>query len=185
MRIILVCLLNIVIVSCAGCSYPRVQTQKLDELTFDNKRLEGKTRAVQEFIRPEETEEVLTELSYGKDRVAILEILNYTQQLKQRSDKKEFWQYPEETIRKGGDCEDKTFLLLSMLIQAGIDGAQGVKGRCLGSGHMWVEYNGYILDTLKKQPKLIPINKSLGYIPYFKFDQHKCYYCSTERRLDE
>lgn len=148
--------------------------QKLDKPTFQNKRLCNETIDIKEFIRPEETQDVLARLKLGEN--AMLDILNYIQHIKQINDKREFWQYPKETIEKGGDCEDKTFLLLSMLIQAGVSGAQGVKGRFFGQGHMWVEYNGYILDPSRKAG-LIPIEKSTGYTPYFKFDQNNVYFC--------
>lgn len=157
----------------AGCSYPNYQMQKLDELTFQDKRPGYKTIDIREFIRPEETTGALRQLETVSD------ILHYTQNLKQTNDKKDFWQYPKETLEGGGDCEDKTFLLLSMLIQGGVTGAQGVKGRFLGQGHMWVECNGYILDPSRRNTDLIPIQKSIGYTPYFKFDQNNIYYCST------
>lgn len=148
--------------------------QKLDEPTFQNKRLCNETIDIKEFIRPGETQDVLAQLKPGEN--AIMDILKYTQHIKQINDKREFWQYPKETIEKGGDCEDKTFLLLSMLIQARVSGAQGVKGRFFGQGHMWVEYNRYILDPSRKTG-LIPIEKSTGYTPYFKFDQNNVYFC--------
>lgn len=187
MKFTLLSLLGILTILGAGCSYPKLQIHKLDELTFENKRLEGNTRAIQEFIKPEQIKEVLGRLtlqdfSSHKEENITLNVLDYVQRLKQTKDRKEFWQYPEETIAKGGDCEDKTFLLLSMLIQAGIEEAQGVKGRCLGKGHMWVEYKGYILDPSKKIPKLIPIKKSTGYSPHFKFDRQSSYFCKIERR---
>ena len=182
MKIALLSFLGIIIVSASGCSYPKLQIEKLDELVFENKRLEGTAKDIQEFIRPEETIGVLAELtlqdfSSNQEENLILNILNYTQQLKQIGDKKEFWQHPQETIKKGGDCEDKVFLLLSMLIQAGIENVQGVKGKYLGGGHMWVEYDGYILDPSKRTPRLILIKKSLGYIPYFKFNERNNYFC--------
>lgn len=124
---------------------------------------------MQDFIRPEET----------APKGTILDMLHYTQQLKQTRDSQDYWQYPKETIQKGGDCEDKTFLLLSMLIQGGINGAQGVKGRYLGQGHMWVEHDGYILDPSRRNTGLIPIEKSTGYVPHFKFDQGNIYFCNT------
>lgn len=123
---------------------------------------------MQDFVRPEET----------NPKGTVLDMLNYTQNLKQIRDSQDYWQYPRETIEKGGDCEDKTFLLLSMLIKSGITEAQGVKGRYLGQGHMWVEYNGCILDSSRRNTGLIPIEKSIGYVPHFKFDQNDIYFCN-------
>ena len=169
-----------------GCSYPQIELNNLDELTFNNKRLENKTRSIEDFIRPQETEEILDNFimenySNNTETNLVLNLLNFTQDLKLVHDKKEFWQYPKETISKGGDCEDKVFLLLSMLMQSNVNDVYGVKGKCFGQGHMWVEYKGFILDTIKTKPELMPINKSTGYVPYFKFGKANKYYCQTER----
>lgn len=155
----------IALIITAGCGYPNCQLQKLDKLEFENKQ----SKHLEDYIRPEEALE--------KDN--ILDILRYTQNLKQVNDRDDYWQYPKETIQKGGDCEDKTFLMLSMLIKAGIKEACGVKGRYFGQGHMWVEYNGYIMDPSRKNTGLIPIKKSTGYVPYFKFDKENVYFCDT------
>lgn len=170
----------------SGCSYPHYQLQKLDDTTFENKRGDKNTVDIQEFIRPEETQESLKKIqrrdfSPDAEKNTVLNILYYIQHIKNTNDKREFWQYPGETIQKGGDCEDKTFLLLSMLIQAGVNDASGVKGRYLGQGHMWVEYKEYILDPSMKSAKLIPIEKSIGYAPFFKFDKNNIYFCKTKK----
>lgn len=145
----------------SGCSYPRYTLERLDGREW-----------MQDFIRPEET------MPQGGAE----NILRYTQNLRQIRDPDDHWQYPAETLqKKGGDCEDKAFLLLSMLIKAGIKEAQGVKGRYLGQGHMWVEYNGYILDPSRKNTRPIPIKKSIGYTPFFKFDEDNIYFCNTEK----
>lgn len=169
-----------------GCSYPNIQTVKLEELTVDNKRLEGKSRHIREFIRPEETKDILEKLqlqNFHTDEEInfVLNALLFVQQLKRKNDKKDYWQYPKETINNGGDCEDKTFLLLSLLIQAGVKEVKGVKGRSFGSGHMWVEFNEFILDPWQNNSKLIHKKKSLGYNPFFKFDHKNIYYCRKEK----
>lgn len=171
----------------SGCSYPQCQIKKLNELTFNNKRCDNEITDIKEFIRPEDTADILRQLSRqnlsdDKEENTLLNILNYVRQIKQINDECDFWQYPKETVLKGGDCEDKTFLLLSMLIEAGIDGAQGVKGRLYGQGHMWVEYKEYILDPLNKNLKLIPIAESKGYTPFFKFDKNNSYYCERSNK---
>lgn len=180
MKFVLLCSLIII----SGCSYPHYQLQKLDNSEFKNKRCDKKIINIQEFIKPEETADFLKQIRWQNfspdtEKNTVLNILHFTQKIKNTNDTMEFWQYPEETIQKGGDCEDKTFLLLSMLIQAGINDISGVKGRYLGQGHMWVEYKGNILDPSLKTAKLIPVGKSIGYMPFFKFDKNNTYYCDT------
>lgn len=178
------CLCLVLIVS--GCCYPKYQLQSLDDSKFKNKRTDNNIVDIKDFVRPEQTADTLKQLTWqqlslDKEENTVLNILSYVQNIKQTNEDREYWQYPRETILKGGDCEDKAFLLLSALIQAGVNGAQGVKGHYLGQGHIWVEYNGYILDPSLKSSKLIPVKKSAGYTPFFKFDQNNFYYCETER----
>jgi len=178
-------MLSSVVIS--GCGYSKYRLEVLDDASFADKRCNGSTVNIYEFIRPEETREALDNiplmnLSQNKDENKVLNILQYVQNVKQTNDKKDFWQYPSETLEKGGDCEDKVFLLLSMLIQAGINDAEGVKGRLLGGGHMWVEYKGRILDPSKKTAKLEPISKCVGYVPLFKFNNQNLYYCNREEK---
>lgn len=176
-KIFILCL----IFTISGCGYSKHQLRELNDSTFGDKRPDKAKVDIKDFIRPEETSEIIEQLAqqdFSRDdnKNTVLNILNYVQQLKQINDKKEYWQYPRETILKGGDCEDKTFLLLSMLMASGINGTVGVKGRYLGQGHMWVEYNDWILDPSLKTPKLIPKGKSIGYTPFFKFNRKDFYY---------
>lgn len=171
--------------SLAGCGYPNSKIHKLDTLVFKDKRENAEEIHILDFVKPEDTAGVLDKLelknfSQDEEENIVLNILDYVQKLELINDRKDFWQYPEETIKKGGDCEDKTFLLMSILIKKGISDVRGVKGRYFGNGHMWVEYKEYILDPVKTKAKLIPINKSIGYVPYFKFGQDGIYYCQKE-----
>lgn len=68
----------------------------------------------------------------------------------------DFWQKPEETLnRGGGDCEDLSFLLASLMASSDVKGvyiAMGVSRESvmiarIGSGHMWVEYRGKAYET--------------------------------------
>ncbi|MDP6627693.1 MAG: transglutaminase-like cysteine peptidase [Methanopyri archaeon] len=66
--------------------------------------------------------------------------------------KRDYWQYPRETLASGkGDCEDMALLLASLLMEAGIKGVRVVVGNYEHEPHAWVEVRGrgatFILDS--------------------------------------
>ena len=63
MKVSLIGFISILIFSTVGCSYPELQVKELNELVFENKRLEKKPRNIKEFIRPKETADVLVSLT--------------------------------------------------------------------------------------------------------------------------
>ncbi len=154
----------------AGCAYTSVKYQQKDDLLISAKHgSEGETD-IRDFIRPEETK-ALTE----KIKQADL-LIDYVVSLKTTDDNVDYWQYPAETITKGGgDCEDKVFLLASALIALGETDVYAVKGHYLGGGHFWIEYRDGILDPGKKSGQVTPANKALGYTPFFKFNNKVIY----------
>ncbi len=106
------------------------------------------------------------------------------------------WQFPDETLAiEAGDCEDRAFLLASLLLAAGISpyNVRVAFGRMIVGGtphdHMWVMYKnerGYwtLIEPLRMGRALadehIPDTRELGrfapqveYVPHFLFnDSH-------------
>jgi hypothetical protein len=84
-------------------------------------------------------------------------------------DPTDFWQTSQETLnRGGGDCEDLSFLLASLLLSRGIDSVVAI-GTFDGDGHMWVEVDGKIYETTKFiLPFSIEEGNKFGYIPKIK-----------------
>lgn len=60
----------------------------------------------------------------------------------------DYWQTPEETIiREAGDCEDFTFLLVSLFVAAGLEKPAVMFGSYDGDGHAWVEWNNKVFES--------------------------------------
>ena len=175
----------------AGCATVHAPTRinKLESLVAYNKRGQQEKRSVQDFIRPEQTIDALEEveiINYTQDQQEnkILSILNYVQKIPTVKDEEEFWQYPYETLQRGGDCDDKSFLLTSMLTQAGIDAKVAIVEKqasilekpfydyinhiCVKVKHNNQEY---FLETLDKKPIMIPIEKAKDYKVIGEFDK--------------
>jgi len=58
---------------------------------------------------------------------------------------RDYWQAPALTMLRGGDCEDKAFLLWHLWALQGIE-SEVVFGTLCGGGHAWVEWHGVICD---------------------------------------
>ncbi|MBA7634814.1 hypothetical protein ES703_42412 [subsurface metagenome] len=67
----------------------------------------------------------------------------------------EWWRYPRETIKaRGGDCEDTSILLCSLL--KNFNDGYVVLGGYRGYGHAWVELHGEILETTYTFARPVP-----------------------------
>lgn len=92
---------------------------------------------------------------------------------KKEKDGEDYWQTPGETLRlKTGDCEDKDFLLKSLLFRQGIktEVVFGLLDEYSEEGHTWIEYGDrkgelWILDPVYK---VIVAKKSVGNKTYIE-----------------
>ncbi len=111
------------------------------------------------------------------------------------------WQFPEETITlKSGDCEDRAFLLASLMIASGISNysvriALGKLYNCVtkqSQDHVWVMYKNEsglwmllepMIFTPEQNKKHLNVKKTkeestqdtFEYIPYFLFNADHCW----------
>jgi hypothetical protein len=157
----------------SGCASQSVEFVSIDDYAVLGKRSVNSNDDVRGFIRPEETKELIDRLQIKDKGIdeKVQTIFKYVCEMKNVEEKSDFWQYPRETLQKGGgDCEDRVFLLLSALLEAGVTNAYVIKGRYLGGGHFWVEYGSKILDPSGKAGKIILKDKAMGYVSFFKFD---------------
>lgn len=82
----------------------------------------------------------------------------------------EWWRYPRETIRvRGGDCEDTSILLCSLL--KNFNGGYVVLGGYQGYGHSWVDLEGQILETTFTSAR--PVTDPHDYQAFVVFDDHE------------
>lgn len=100
--------------------------------------------------------------------------------LKKSTNHDDFWQFPFETLDPPcyGDCKDKSFALMSILLNYMPSGSvQCVVGRLFGAGHAWVDVvkdgRFYVLDsTLPKACDCgaYGFEEKEPYEPLIKFD---------------
>lgn len=79
----------------------------------------------------------------------------------------EWWRFPRETITmRGGDCEDTSNLLCSLL--KNFNDGYVVLGSYRGYGHAWCDLSGQILETTYTFARLVP--DPWDYKAYAMFD---------------
>ncbi|MFC2140476.1 transglutaminase domain-containing protein [Candidatus Auribacterota bacterium] len=179
--------LALLLTACAGPATEYCLQAK--DWQVKNKR--GKDEAIRltYFIQPEKTKEVF--LKIKKDNKAdkfglVKKIANYVKALPYKEEEKDFWNYVDETIENGGDCEDKAHLLASLLISVGFRDVYAIKGELKKGflkkrrGHVWVEIilneKFYILETLKGYPLMQEKRKTAGYFSFFKYNNKESFY---------
>ena len=122
------------------------------------------------WITPNDVSDLADNLTNGvySSRAKTLRLYSYVSGLEFLSDSgSDTWQIPSETIKRGGgDCEDLSFLLVSLmraskirniyLIIGVVKIGDKVTSRFLGNGHMWVEYGNLVYETTSYKK---PFNK--------------------------
>ncbi len=183
MRAVIVIIIVIfILVPQGGCSYPRGKYDSMSGLCVSDKRMVEGAQDIRMFIRPDQARKLpcFGELEGKTEKEQIYILTKYISRLENRNEENDYWQYPAETIaRGGGDCEDKVFLLLSAINAAGIEGAYGIKGRYMGGGHFWIEYDDMILDPYRKNRNIMEKDRVVGYNPFFKFNADDVYVNET------
>jgi len=102
---------------------------------------------------------------------------------------RERWAYPTETLQtRCGDCEDKSFLLASMLLALNVPGETVAVelGKHKGQGHAWVVIQDlwgkeYVLETTASTPPVAFVNilprpgaAANAYFPSIRIHATKC-----------
>jgi len=96
------------------------------------------------------------------------------------------WFYPGETVQLGvGNCANKTFLLVSLLKNLGVD-VHGVMGTWDDNNHAWIQVERedtfyYIETTSPKTEMFMTLDKE-GYDPFIYFDNQEVF--ATEDSKD-
>jgi hypothetical protein len=152
----------------SSCSTPLAEQGRWSPLP--SLEVTGKTRdaaqsvPVLDFCQPEAVRHILEKIEAESDienptrEERILQILAFVQDLPLSNDPDDLWLTPGETLIAGGDCEDRSFLLSSLLAAADIDHWVFV-GTFRDRPHTWVavqEDDGNLryLETLDKTARL-------------------------------
>lgn len=131
-------------------------------------RYPGQWHNLQDFIQPGNPDVLAVYSQYGPDPWALYDFV--CRNIDYRRDIGEFWQTPSETLAsKGGDCED-TSLVLCSLLRNTID-AHVALGSFQGYGHAWCQLRGQVLETTYTHARPAPDPED--YCPYVCFNDQE------------
>ena len=144
---------------------PNIKVRYVDGRYFVAVRHLGQWHEIREFIQPFDPGSIGAPADVWGCLDWVCRNISY------RRDIGEFWQLPSETLANTeGDCEDSTFLLISML--RWFTNAYAVLGSDYGWGHAWgTTEGGEILETTYTQAMIIPDPEN--YRPYVLFNEQE------------
>ncbi|MDI9385481.1 MAG: hypothetical protein QM518_14390 [Verrucomicrobiota bacterium] len=154
--------LLLLLAGCATSLEDQGRWQSLDTLDVSGKTRDGAPVSVFTFSQPHAVEHILAKLEqdhpHADQEERILNILAYVQAIPIANDPDDLWLTPGETLIAGGDCEDRSFLLSSLLGAAQIE-HWVVVGTFRDRPHTWVAVQDpagklRYLETLDKNPRL-------------------------------
>jgi len=124
----------------------------------------GQRYDLREFVQPDNPDVVESYSQIGPDVWGCLDFvcrnIDYTRDIG------EHWQFPSETLRGAGDCEDTSILLASLLNN--FTSAYVVLGAYQGYGHAWCQLDGQILESTYTQAR--PVTDLGNYEPLVLFN---------------
>ncbi|GAI44261.1 unnamed protein product, partial [marine sediment metagenome] len=127
----------------------------------------GQWHDLRGFVQPSNPDVLAIFSQYGPDYWSLYDFV--CRHVAYKSEVREHWQFPSETLARGeGDCEDTSILLTSLLRCVGIDAYTAI-GEYLGYGHAWTTQNGFIYETTYTRAR--PIADPQDYYPYCIFNE--------------
>ena len=113
----------------------------------------GDWHDLREFVQPDNPDVLAVYSQYGPDYWSLYDFV--CRNIDYRRDIGEFWQFPSETLKGAGDCEDSSILLTSLL--RCFTNAYTVLGSYQGLGHAWVANGkGKILEATYTKARPVP-----------------------------
>jgi len=130
-------------------------------------RYPGQWTFLQDFVQPNNPDVLAIFSQYGPDPWALYDFV--CRYVDYRRDWGEFFQFPSETLRGHGDCEDTAFLISSLIRAGGAPNCYVALGSLGELGHAWCLYNGQILETTYTSAR--PVSDPQDYCPYCMFNE--------------
>lgn len=128
-------------------------------------RYPGQWRDIREFVQPSNPEVMAVYSQIGPDVWANLDFV--CRKIDYRRDTGEFWQFPSETLKGYGDCEDSSILFTSLL--RNFTNGHVALGSYQGYGHAWCQLDGQILETTYTRARTVPDPED--YLTFLLFDE--------------
>jgi len=130
----------------------------------------GRWHELREFVQPDNPDVVAIYQQYGPDYWSLYDFV--CRHVTYKSEVREMWQFPSETIaRELGDCEDTAFLLTSLMRAGGAPNCHVALGSYQGYGHAWSVIGGQILETTYTSAR--PVPDPQDYCPYACFNDQE------------
>ena len=117
-------------------------------------RFPGQWHDLREFIQPDNPEVIAVYSQIGPDPWSLFNWV--CENISYRRDVGELWQFPPETLRGYGDCEDSAILLTSLIRAGGISNCCVALGILGGYGHAWCQLDGQILESTYTHARPVP-----------------------------
>ena len=127
----------------------------------------GQWNDIRDFIQPYNPDVLAIFSQYGPDYWSLFDFV--CRNIDYRRDTGEFWQFPSETLKGWGDCEDSSILFTSLL--RNFTNGHVALGSYQGYGHAWCQLNGQILETTYTRARLVPDPED--YYPYVLFNDQE------------
>lgn len=116
-------------------------------------RYPGQWYDLRDFIQPDNPDVIAISSEFGPDFWSLYDFV--CRNIDYRMDIGEVWQFPSETLRGTGDCEDTSFLLTSLIRAGGVPNCYVALGSLGGYGHAWCQLDGQILETTFTEARYI------------------------------
>lgn len=128
----------------------------------------GEWHEIREFVQPDNPDILFVYSQIGPDVWSCLDFV--CRNISYSRDIGEFFNFPWETLAAGeGDCEDSTFLLISLL--KNFTNAYAVLGDYQGWGHAWGVSEAGILEVTYTRATAVPDPEA--YHPYVLFNDQE------------
>jgi len=127
----------------------------------------GQRYDLREFVQPDNPDVVAKYSQIGPDAWGCLDFV--CRNIDYRRDIGEHWQFPSETLRGMGDCEDTSILLVSLLNN--FTSGYVVLGDYQGYGHAWCQSDCQILESTYTSAR--PVTDPEDYCPYVLFNDQE------------
>jgi len=146
------------------------QAQKVyyeDDQYLVSVRYPGQIHDIREFIQPSNPDVMAVYSQLGPNVWANLDFV--CRNIDYRSDTGEFWQFPFETLKGYGDCEDSSILFTSLI--RNFTNGHVALGSYQGYGHSWCQLDGQIFETTYTRARPVPDPED--YRTFFLFDERE------------
>ena len=130
-------------------------------------RYPGQWRDIREFVQPSNPDVMAVYSQIGPDVWANLDFV--CRNIDYRRDTGEFWQFPSETLKGYGDCEDSSILFTSLL--RNFTNGHVALGSYQGYGHAWCQLDGQIFETTFTRARPVPDPEN--YLTFVLFDERE------------